>query len=175
MTTSSTWVARAVERPSGSLVAEERELLRGLLAWHRATLLHKCAGLSPAELATRSVEPSGLSLLGLLRHLRKVERIWWRTRVAGEDVEPLHGFGAGEAHDFLQADPETAQEDYEALLEEWAVCDRVAARYALDDEFGAGQDRFSLRFVHLHLIGEYARHNGHADLLRERVDGVVGA
>ena len=69
-------------------------MLRGMLAWHRSTLLWKCSGLTAAQLAERSVPPSGLSLLGLIRHLRKVERIWLRTRFAGEPVEPLHGFGA---------------------------------------------------------------------------------
>ncbi|MEO7449170.1 MAG: DinB family protein [Humibacillus sp.] len=175
MADDASWVAPHVERPGGSLVAGERELLQGLLAWHRATLLLKCAGLAPQELATRSVPPSNVSLLGLLRHLRKVERIWWRTRVAGEQVEPLHGFGSGRSLDFEAVDPASAQEDYEALLAEWVLCDRAVAGLALDDEFDFGQGPFSLRFVHLHLIGEYARHNGHADLVREHVDGVVGA
>jgi hypothetical protein len=174
MTGEASWVAPVVERPSGSLVAGEREMLQGMLAWHRATLLHKCAGLTPHQLATTSVPPSGLSLLGLLRHLRKVERIWWRTRVAGDPVAPLHGFGSGEALDFDVIDPASARADYEALLAEWVLCDRAVADLTLDDEFDAGQGPFSLRFVHLHLIGEYARHNGHADLVRERLDGVVG-
>lgn len=170
-----TWRAPHVDRPDGSLVAPEAQMLPELLAWHRSTLLSKCAGLTGAQLAERSVAPSGLSLLGLLRHLRKVERIWLRQRVAGEDVEPLHGFGTGRDLDFDELDPAGAQEDYEALLAEWDLADLAVAGRPLDDVVEAGGDPFSLRFVYLHLIGEYARHNGHADLVREHVDGVTGA
>ena len=169
------WTAPAVERPGGSLVAPETEMLPDLLAWHRSTLLAKCSGLTATQLAERPVSPSGLSLLGLLRHLRKVERVWLRQRVAAEDVEPLHGFGGGKDLDFDDIDPATAREDYEALLAEWRECDRVVAGRDLDDVLEAGGDPFSLRIVYLHLIGEYARHNGHADLVRERLDGVTGA
>ncbi|MBC9823464.1 DUF664 domain-containing protein [Terrabacter sp. MAHUQ-38] len=169
------WIAPDVERPGGSLVAPEAEMLPDLLAWHRSTLLAKCSGLTAVQLAERSVSPSVLSLLGLLRHLRKVERIWLRQRVAAEDVEPLHGFGGGKDLDFDDVDASTAREDYEALLAEWRECDRAVAGRDLDDVFQAGGDPFSLRFVYLHLIGEYARQNGHADLVRERVDGVTGA
>lgn len=172
--TTTVWTAPEVERPGGSLVAPETEMLPGLLAWHRSTLLAKCSGLTAEQLAERSVSPSGLSLLGLLRHLRKVERIWVRQRVAAEDVEPLHGFGSGQDLDFDGIDATTAREDYEALLAEWGESDRVVAGRHLDEVFEAGGDPFSLRFVYLHLIGEYARHNGQADLVRERVDGVTG-
>jgi hypothetical protein len=169
------WTAPDVERPGGSLVAPEAQMLPEMLAWHRSTILSKCSGLTGEQLATRSVAPSGLSLLGLLRHLRKVERIWLRQRVAGEDVESLHGFGSGRDLDFDDLDPTTAQADYEALLDEWVLADRAVAGRGLDDVFAAGSEPFSLRFVYLHLIGEYARHNGHADLVRELVDGATGA
>ncbi len=169
------WRAPDVHRPDGSLVAPEAEMLPAMLAWHRSTLLWKCSGLTAAQLADRSMPPSGLSLLGLIRHLRKVERIWLRTRFAGEDLEPLHGFGERLALDFDEADAATAREDYEALLTEWIEADRAVAGRSLDDVADAGDGPFSLRFVYLHLIGEYARHNGHADLVREGVDGVTGA
>lgn len=168
------WTAPSVESPGGSLVAGERELLQGLLAHHRATLLAICSGLTGEQLATRSAEPSGISLLGLLRHLRKVERIWWRQRVGGQDVEALHGFGEGLDRDFDELDPERAADDYASLLDEWREADAVAATRHLDDVVQAGGDPFTVRFVYLHLIGEYARHNGHADLVRERVDGATG-
>ena len=175
--TDTAWIAPDVERPGGSLVAPEVEMLPEMLAWHRATLLSKCSGLTGQQLAERSVAPSGLSLLGLLRHLRKVERIWLRQRVAREDVEALHGFGSGRDldFDFDELDPASARADYEALLEEWAHADRAVAGRGLDDVFEAGGDPFSLRFAYLHLIGEYARHNGHADLVREHLDGATGA
>jgi hypothetical protein len=150
-------------------------MLPDMLAWHRSTLLAKCSGLTGAQLAERSVAPSGLSLLGLLRHLRKVERVWLRQRVAGEDIEPLHGFGLGQDLDFDELDPDRAGADYEALLAEWGAADRAVAGRGLDEVVEAGGQVFSLRFVYLHLIGEYARHNGHADLLREVVDGATGA
>lgn len=169
------WTAPEVERPGGSLVAPESQMLPAMLRWHRATLLSKCAGLTGAQLAERTVGPSSLSLLGLLRHLRKVERIWLRQRVAGEPVAALHGFGTGADLDFDELDPATAREDYEALLAEWAAADDAIAGRILDEVFDAGGEPFSLRFVYLHLIGEYARHNGHADLVRECLDGVTGA
>ncbi len=168
------WTAPPVEQPGGSLVAGERELLSGLLAFHRATLLALCSGLTGEQLATRSVEPSGISLLGLLRHLRKVERIWWRQRVGDQDVAPLHGFGEGVDRDFDELDPERAAEDYAALLDEWREADAVAAAHDLDHVVRSGGEPFSVRFVYVHLIGEYARHNGHGDLVRERVDGATG-
>ncbi len=93
------WRAPDIDRPEGSLTAPEPEMLRGMLAWHRSTLLWKCSGLTAAQLAERSVPPSGLSLLGLIRHLRKVERIWLRTRFAGEPARAAprlrRGAGAG--------------------------------------------------------------------------------
>lgn len=155
------------------MTASENELLRGLLAWHRATFLHKCAGLTAAQLAQRSTPPSNLSLLGLLRHLRKVERIWLRTRVAQQAIEPLHGFGSGVDVDFDLIDPNTAEADYEGFLAEIDLADAAVADYAFDEVFDHGHGSYSLRFVYLHLIGEYARHNGHADLVRERVDGAT--
>jgi len=169
------WTAPDVERPTGSLVAPEVEMLPEMLAWHRSTLLSKCSGLTGEQLSERSVAPSSLSLLGLLRHMRKVERIWLRQRVAHEDIEPLHGFGTGRDVDFEDLDPAAASADYAALLDEWVHADRAVEGHGLDEVFEDGGDAFSLRFVYLHLIGEYARHNGHADLVREHVDGVTGA
>lgn len=169
-----TWTAPPVDRPDGSLVAPEREMLQGMLDWHRRTLLVKCAGLTGEQLALRTVPPSNLSLLGLLRHLRKVERVWFRTRVARQDIEPLHGFGSGVDIDFEQIDATTAQAEYAALLTEWEAADDAVRDVGLDEQFDTGKGVFSLRFIYLHLIGEYARHNGHADLVREGVDGVTG-
>ncbi|MBF6048160.1 DUF664 domain-containing protein [Streptomyces sp. NRRL B-1677] len=170
-----TWTAPGITRPGGSLSAGERTLLTGLLAWHRSTLLHKCAGLTGEQLAERSVPPSDLSLLGLIRHMAKVERIWFRERFAGQDVPRLHGTGENANADFEECDPARAAEDYACLLEEQRLADAVVAKASLDDTFTAGGETYSLRFVLLHLIGEYARHNGHADLVRQRVDGLTGA
>ncbi|MFI6478965.1 DinB family protein [Nonomuraea sp. NPDC050663] len=170
-----TWTAPEVTRPQGSLAAPERELLQGLLNWHRTTLLHKCSGLTGKQLAERSVPPSGMSLLGLLRHLTDVERIWFRRRFLGEDIPFAHKKDDNWDADYQETDPDQAEADYAGLLEEWRVCDAAVAGADLDDTFQVGENVSSLRFIYIHLIGEYARHNGHADLLRERVDGTVGA
>ncbi|HVV09131.1 DinB family protein [Amycolatopsis sp.] len=166
-----TWTAPEAKIVDGSTAADERTMLAGYLDWHRSVLLHKCAGLTGEQLAKQSVEPSRLSLLGLIRHMAKVERIWFRERFAGLPVERLH---KGTDTDFDQVDPARAAEEYAQLLEERRLADEVAAKAELDDTFTYDGEVFSLRFVYLHLIQEYARHNGHADLVRERVDGVTG-
>jgi uncharacterized damage-inducible protein DinB len=175
MADSSTWIAPAVSRPDGSLNAPEPELLRGLLDWHRATLLHKCAGLTGEQLATASVPPSDLTLLGLIRHLSKVERTWFRRRLRGEDVDVLYSTAERPDADFHDLDPARAAPDYHRLLTEQELARRAAADADLDDWFTHPSGvPMSLRMVLNHMIGEYARHNGHADLIRQRLDGVTG-
>ena len=101
-----TWKAPDVTRPEGPTSGPERPMLQAFLDWHRATLLYKCAGLTGAQLAEHSVPPSGLSLLGLVRHMTKVERTWCRQRFAGEQVDPP--FGEEKAADFERVDPDRA-------------------------------------------------------------------
>ncbi|GAA2415935.1 DinB family protein [Nonomuraea africana] len=168
-----TWTAPEITRTGGSLVAGERDMLVGYLAWHRDTLLHKCAGLTGEQLAERSVPPSDLSLLGLIRHMAEVERTWFRRRFAGQPIEAIHQDG-GPGADFGWLDPAGAAQDHARLVEEWRLADEAVRDASLDDTFTHGGREHSLRLVYLHLITEYARHNGHADLLRERVDGVKG-
>jgi hypothetical protein len=170
-----TWTAPAVDRPTGSLVAPERELLAGYLDFYRHTLLYKCAGLSPDQLAERSAPPSTLSLLGLIRHARKVERIWFRIHFADVPASPVFDPALGKDADFELIDAADAQASYEALVEEWKLSDEAAAGRSLDDRFTFSGEESSLRMIYIHLIGEYARHCGHADLLREHLDGVTGA
>ncbi|OKJ68500.1 DinB family protein [Streptomyces sp. CB02460] len=170
-----TWTAPSATRTPGSLVAPEREMLTGYLGWFRSTLLQKCAGLTGEQLAERTVEPSNLSLLGLVRHMAKVERTWFRQRFAGQDLEPLYDPAKGKDADFEDLDPATAAEDYARLVEECRLADEIVAGASLDDTFTHNGEVFSLRLVHVHMIGEYARHIGHADLVRERLDGVTGA
>jgi uncharacterized damage-inducible protein DinB len=167
-----TWTAPEIAIPDGSTAADERTMLAGYLGWHRGILLHKCAGLTGEQLAERTVPPSTLSLLGLLRHMAKVERIWFRKRFAGEPIERLH---AGTDVDFDQLDPAAAAAEYDRLIEEQQLADKAVANASLDDTFTLDGQVFSVRFLYLHMIQEYARHNGHADLLRERTDGVTGA
>jgi hypothetical protein len=171
-----TWTSPEIDRPAGSLVAPEPELLAGLLDWHRATLLHKCAGLTGEQLATAAVPGSNLTLLGLIRHLSKVERIWFRERFRGEPVPRLYSTPERPDADFEDVDAGRAETDHAALLAEWAASRAAAAGAALDDTFDAGHGRQgSLRFLYVHMIGEYGRHNGHADMVRQCLDGVTGA
>lgn len=150
-------------------------MLTGYLAWFRDTLLQKCAGLTGEQLVERTVEPSNLSLLGLVRHMAKVERTWFRQRFAGQVLEPMYDPQKGKDADFEDLDPARAPEDYARLVEECRLADKAVAGASLDETFTHGGEVFSLRLVHIHMIGEYARHIGHADLVRERLDGVTGA
>ena len=171
-----TWIAPEVVRPEGSLVAPEQELLAGYLNFYRTTLLHKCAGLTASQLAERPSPPSNLSLLGLIRHLTKVERIWFRIHFAdGEPASPVFALELGKDADFELIDAAQAQSAYEGLIEEWALSDKAAEGRSLDEQFTFSGELSSLRMIYIHLIGEYARHCGHADLVREQLDGVTGA
>jgi uncharacterized damage-inducible protein DinB len=155
------------------MTGDERAILEGCLGWQRTTLLRICAGLDAEQLAARPVAPSTLSLLGLVRHLAKVERIWLRQRVSGDDLVPLFG-GAGDDTDFEDVDATSAQLDVAELRSEWQAADRAVAGLPLSHEIEVHGELMSLRMIYLHLIGEYARHNGHADLLRQALDGVTG-
>jgi len=167
-----TWKAPDVERPEGPLTGPERPMLQAFLDWHRATLLHKCAGLTGEQLAERTVPPSDLSLLGLVRHMTKVERIWFRQRFAGEPVD--NPFGEDKSADFERTDPARAAADYARLTEDFKLADAAVAHASLDETFTHRGEVMSLRLIYLHMIEEYARHLGHADLLRERTDGATG-
>ncbi|MFJ5228309.1 DinB family protein [Kitasatospora sp. NPDC088391] len=169
-----TWTVPATDRPEGSLTAPEAELLPEYLAWHRATFLHKCAGLTGEQLALRPLPTSSLSLLGLMRHLAKVERTWFRIRFAAEAVEPLHFVVGHKDADFDLLEPERAEQEYLRLLEEQRLADEAVAGAPLDALLAEHREEMSLRMTYLHVTTEYARHNGHADLLRELVDGVTG-
>jgi uncharacterized damage-inducible protein DinB len=153
------------------LTGPERPLLQAMLDWQRSTLLFKCAGLTGSQLAQRSVAASNLSLLGLVRHLTKVERTWFRLRFADEAIEPLYPVRDS---DFNDVDPSRAAADYAMFTQEIKHADFAAANASLDAEVTVGEDVMSLRMIYLHMIEEYARHLGHADLLRESIDGVAG-
>jgi uncharacterized damage-inducible protein DinB len=167
----------ATERIGPPATAGEREALRTFLDYHRATLEMKCDGLGDEELRRCSMPPSTLSLLGLVRHMAEVERAWFRRVIDGEDV-PLVWSDSG---DFQVAyDPRTATraEAFAAWRREVAHARRIEAAAGSLDVTGysaSWDEEVSLRTVMLHLIHEYARHNGHADLLREAIDGTVGA
>jgi uncharacterized damage-inducible protein DinB len=157
-------------------VAAELPMLEAWLDFHRATLLGKCAGLDTAQLRQRSVPPSSLSLLGLVRHMTEVERNWFRRYLAGEDAPPLYYGDDNPDGDFDDVDAADPGADLAAFRAEVEAC-RAAARGADLDGLAARQRRgadLSVRWIFVHMIEEYARHNGHADLLRERIDGATG-
>ncbi|GAA0912518.1 DinB family protein [Nonomuraea longicatena] len=152
----------------------ERELLTAFLDWERETLAWKCAGLSPAQMRLRSAEPSVMSLLGLVRHLTDVERYWFRTVLAGADVGPLYWNDVDDSEfDVVRVQPEGALAVWRA---EVGLAREISARLPLEtlSERERHGERYSHRHILIHLTQEYARHNGHADLLRERIDGVTG-
>ncbi|ORT55584.1 DinB family protein [Streptomyces sp. CB03238] len=157
--------------------AGERAVLAGYLRDQRLTLQLKCSGLDAAALARRSVEPSNLSLLGLVRHMARVEQKWFRRVMAGQDL-PLHyRSGADPDEDFNGAvpDPEVVAEAWNTWRAEVAFAERFVAEASDLGLTGTnGEKPVQLREVLVHMIEEYARHNGHADFLRERIDGRVG-
>ncbi|MBD0844473.1 DinB family protein [Streptomyces sp. TRM68416] len=167
----------AIERHEPSATADERGMLEGWLDYHRQTLAHKCEGLTDAQLRTASVEPSELTLMGLVRHMAEVERYWFHEILVGEDLGVLYSSEQDPDGDFHCSDTDT----WEEARTTWrAEIDRARGNTAgrgLDD-LSKGTNRagepFNLRWIYTHMIEEYARHNGHADLLRERVDGSTG-
>ncbi|AKJ13968.1 hypothetical protein ABB07_29175 [Streptomyces incarnatus] len=163
-------------RPIPSMTGPERPMLEGWLDFHRATLELKCRGLDDAQVRRASAEPSELTLLGLVQHLAEVERNWFQRVLAGLDVPPVFEEGTGYA-----LDPDRGLE--EALVawrREVARGRELLAGRSLEDtgrivDAPLAGIAVSVRWVLIHLIEEYARHNGHADIIRERIDGVTGA
>ncbi|MFE1785831.1 DinB family protein [Streptomyces sp. NPDC059506] len=158
------------------LVGDEREVLTSFLEWQRRTFELKCSGVPAERLSDKGVPPSGLSLHGLLRHLAGAERWWFRIQFAGEDVPLLYYSDDDPDQDF-----ESLDGDVEQAFAVWrAECDRsrriVADAPSLDltGVHAASGKPVSLRRILVHMTAEYARHNGHADLLRERIDGATG-
>ena len=166
------------ERTEPSTTAGEREMLDGWLDYHRETLAQKCAGLDDSRLRELSAPPSELSLLGLVRHMAEVERGWFRNTLAGEALDPLYYSEADQDGDFHVTEQDTYAEAYAAWQAEIARARELAAAHGLDD-IGRTKSRrtgesYNLRWIMTHMIEEYARHNGHADLIRERIDGATG-
>ncbi|HEY7043915.1 MAG TPA: DinB family protein [Nocardioidaceae bacterium] len=173
---------QTIERAEPPFAADERTMLDAWLDFHRATLLTKCEGLTEDQLRTRAVPPSSLSLLGLVRHMADVERSWFRRALAGEardDAPPQYYSDDNPDGEFDDVDTADALADLARYRDEVARCRQVAAVHTDLEALGNGvrdgrRAPMSLRWIYLHMIEEYARHNGHADFLRERIDGVTG-
>lgn len=165
------------ERPEPPLIAGEREMMRGFLNYHRATLAMKCDDLSDEDLRRQSSPPSTLSLLGLVQHMAEVERTWFRRVINGEDI-PFIWSDKGDFQEAYDASKGTRAEAFAIWEAEMGHSRRIEQEADSLDVTGYmakwGED-VSLRLVMHHMIHEYARHNGHADFLREAIDGTVGA
>ena len=164
-------------REGGPRLGGERATLAEFLRGQRLTLELKCVGLDAEQLAYRSVDPSTMSLLGLVRHMAEVERVWFRNRFAEADATRRYQTPDDPDGDFngAVADPAVVEEAWAA----WRAEIAFANEFITDHDFDfVGKDSqgepVSLRELLVHMIEEYARHNGHADLLRERIDGRVG-
>ena len=166
-----------IERRMPPLNVDERTTLESWLDFHRTTLAMKCEGLDDDQAAVASVPPSALTLIGLVQHMAEVERNWFRRVLAGEQAPPIYD---------PQADPSAADGGFE-LAEGATLRDALATWHAevtrarehcadlrLADTGRFREQDVSLRWIYVHMIEEYARHNGHADLIRERIDGASG-
>ncbi len=164
-------------REGGAGLGDERATLVEFLRGQRLTLQLKCQGLDAAQLARRAVEPSTMSLLGLVRHMAEVERGWFRRRFAAQDVPKRYQSDTEPDGDFdgAVADQAVVDEAWAAWRDEVAFAEQFARDTDLDFVGRDGDGTpISLRELLVHMIEEYARHNGHADLLRERIDGRIG-
>ncbi|HEY1639730.1 MAG TPA: DinB family protein [Streptosporangiaceae bacterium] len=165
------------DRVGPSATAPEREMLRGFLDFHRATLAMKCDGLSDEQLRRASMPPSTLSLLGLVRHMAEVERTWFRKVINGEDIplvwSPYNDYQV--AYDASQSTRSDAFAAWQAEVERSRAIEAGAESLDLAVHAPRWGEDVSLRLVMLHVLLEYGRHNGHADFLREGIDGVTGA
>ena len=172
------WVEPEEDPRGQGFTRGERETVLEYLADYRKTLVMKCDGLSPEQLATASVPPSNLSLLGLVRHMAAVEQSWFR-RVMGRDLALPRLYGKSEDRDadFTRVEPtqECVDEAFASLRREIEHAEQYVAGQPDLSVTGTHDDgEIELRQVLVHMVEEYARHCGHADLLRECIDGRTG-
>jgi uncharacterized damage-inducible protein DinB len=156
-------------------VADERAMVEAWLDWHRITLLLKCEGLDDAGRKARPVATSKLSLHGLIRHMADVERNWFRRVLLRDaDAPTIFWDTAIEDSELVPLDDADWDADLALWQAECAAARAAAAGLSLDDTGTRRGEPCSLRWIYNHMVEEYARHNGHADLIRELVDGAVG-
>jgi Protein of unknown function (DUF664) len=169
-------VLSAVTRPEPPMTGDERTMLTVWLDYQRATLLWKCEELDGAALVRHGVPPSSLTLLGLVRHMALVEWSWFvHVFTRGTSAEPISTQEDGDA-DFNDLDPSRAVADIELFQRQCDVSRAIVAAAPSLDTLATSTEKppLTLRWILVHMIEEYARHNGHADLLREQIDGAVG-
>jgi hypothetical protein len=157
------------------LVGDDRTMLPTWLDYQRATLLWKCELLEGDALVRRSVPPSPISLLGIVRHMTLVEWSWFERVFAATGTPRPISTEHDEDADWNDLDPVRAMDDIEVFQRQCDISRGiVAAAQSMDQLAANARDDVSLRWIMVHMIEEYARHNGHADLLRQRIDGAVG-
>ena len=162
----------AIERTDPPYETDERTMLVAWLEYHRATLALKCEGLTDDALRRRAVPPSNLTLLGLVRHMAEVELNWFRFWLGGEGPNPRY-----DGDEDFAVDGASVEEGFGYWRSECDHSREVLATFGSLDDVGSGQTvgaGISVRWTLVHMIEEYARHNGHADLLREAIDGTTG-
>ena len=178
MSTAPFMSSSTISRDRRPAQADEHTTMVAFLRWHRKTLELKCADLAPFQLARRSVGSSVLSLLGLVRHAAESERFWFRQVMTGDASTSLYASAEAPDGDFdvAGADERTVARAFETWRAEVAFADRFLDATPSLDTVGQepGEGPVFLRWVLAHMLEEYARHNGHADLLRELIDGAVG-
>ncbi len=165
-----------IPRPDPDMMGDEWDSLSQWLDFHRATFRLKCAGLTDDQLKLRPVATSTLSLLGLMRHLTEVERGWFAETLAGQNVDPLYWSKTDPDGDFDRLDSRPVQEVEKSYLAAITEAHEIVASFedASDLRRHPTQRPVTVRWVMMHMVEEYARHNGHADLLREAIDGARG-
>ncbi len=163
-----------IPRPDPPGTLAEREMALAYLDYHRRTLARKIDGLTGEQAISRSTV-SGLTLLGLVRHLTEVERGWIAEDFLGQDLPPLYSRPGAPDADFTELEADRLQADLAAWRAECARTDEVVRAHSLDESVQHERmGEISLRWILWHLFEEYARHNGHADIIREAIDGEVG-
>jgi uncharacterized damage-inducible protein DinB len=161
-------------RPEPPMIGDERSMLTAWLDYQRSTLLWKCEGLDGDALVRQGV-PSTLSLLGLVRHMAVVEWHWFENVFRGSAVTCPIALDVDRDADFNDLRADRVTTDFEMFLRQCEASRQIVkAAPDLDAEAAHAKDAISLRWIMIHMVEEYARHNGHADLLRERIDGSVG-
>jgi uncharacterized damage-inducible protein DinB len=162
-------------RVEPAFILDEREMLEGWLEFHRATLLLKCEGLGDEQRKARPVPTSKLSLHGLVRHMAEVERNWFhRVLLSEPETPPIWYDPAIDDSELVPLEEAIWEDDLASWQAECQASRECASRYALDDTGLRRKAPVSLRWIYVHMIEEYARHNGHGDLIRELLDGAVG-
>ena len=166
----------APERPAVPPSGEEHPQLEAWLDFYRATLLEKCNGLTPTQLKDRPAAPSALSLLGIVRHMTFVEQVWFETSFAGIETSDYYKSETDRDADFNDLDGEAVETVFDLYHDVIARSKELTAGRSLDEHVKKprrGRD-VDLRWIYVHMIEEYARHCGHADILRELIDGTTG-